>query len=48
MLLPGRLVAGGNSTELVAAGEKTLRLLQDSKDEINARIRNRAGYTGGK
>lgn len=48
MLLPGRLIAGGNSSELVAAGEKTMRLLQDSKEEIDARIRNRAGYTGGK
>ena len=48
MLLPGRLIAEGNSSELVAAGEKTMRLLQDSKEEIDARIRNRAGYTGGK
>ncbi len=48
MLLPGRLIAGGNSSELVAAGEKTMRLLQDSKEEIDARIKSRAGYTGGK
>ncbi|MCF8074042.1 MAG: SEC-C domain-containing protein [Desulfarculaceae bacterium] len=48
MLLPGRLIAGGNSSELVAAAEKTMRVLQDNKDEINARIKNRAGYVGDK
>jgi hypothetical protein len=46
MLLPGRLIAAGDSQELVAAAEKTLRLLQDSKEEIDARIKNRAGYLG--
>ena len=46
MLLPGRLIAAGNSSELVAAGEKTMRVLQDSKEEIDARIKNRAGYLG--
>jgi len=48
MLLPGRLIAAGNSGELVAAAEKTLRVLQDNKDEIDARIKNRAGYVGAK
>ncbi len=40
-VLPGRLIAGGNSSELVAAGEKTMRLLQDSKEEIDAPHQNR-------
>lgn len=48
MLLPARLIAAGNGAELVAAGEKTMRLMQDSRDEIDARIKNRKGYTGGK
>jgi len=46
MLLPGRLIAAGNGAELVAAAEKTMRLLQEAKEEINARIKGRAGYAG--
>ncbi len=46
MLLPGRLIAKAETAELVAEAEKSLRLLTDSKDEINARIENRAGYVG--
>ncbi|MCB2227105.1 MAG: SEC-C domain-containing protein [Desulfarculaceae bacterium] len=48
MLLPGRLIAEGNSSELIAAAEKTMRVLQESRDEIDARIKNRTGYVGAK
>ena len=48
MLLPARLIAAGNGADLVAAGEKTMRLMQDSREEIDARIKNRKGYAGGK
>lgn len=47
MLLPGRLIAQGDSQELVAAAEKTLRVLRENKDEIDARIKGRPGYAGG-
>ena len=46
MLLPGRLIAKADTQELASEAEKTLRLLNDSKDEITARIKNRTGYVG--
>jgi SEC-C motif-containing protein len=46
MLLPGRLIAKADTQELTSEAEKTLSLLNDSKDEITARIKNRAGYVG--
>jgi len=46
MLLPGRLVAEGQSEPLVEAAEKSLRFLRENQDELDARIRHRAGYTG--
>lgn len=47
MLMPGQLVATKSHRELKAQAEKILRLLNDSRGEIEARIRSRAGYLGG-
>jgi hypothetical protein len=46
MLLPGRLIAEGQREPLVEAAEKSLRFLRDNQEELDARIRGRAGYTG--
>lgn len=46
MLLPALLISKGEKEPLVAAAEKTMRFLMDSKAEIDARIRDREGYTG--
>ncbi len=46
LLLPGKLIAQAKRDDLVAACEKALRYLRDHQDEVNARIKSRAGYMG--
>jgi hypothetical protein len=46
MLLSGRLVAEGQREPLVEAAEKSLRCLRENQEELDTRIRTRAGYTG--
>ena len=46
MLLPGSLLAQGEREPLVEAAEKALRCLRENQEELDARIRGRAGYTG--
>ncbi len=47
-LLPGRLIASGDKEKLLAEAEKTLKLLMNSKQELNKRIKGRRGYLGEK
>jgi hypothetical protein len=46
MLLPGELIAEGKLNELVEQAERTMRFMQDSKEEIDRRIARRRGYAG--
>ena len=46
LLLPGLTIAEGKSEALLEAAEKALRCLRENQEELDARIRTRAGYTG--
>lgn len=46
VLIPGPLVANKMLRELKKHAELAVRVLQDNKQEIDARIRSRAGYKG--
>lgn len=46
LLIPGSLLAAGQRDDLVEAAEKIMRYLRENQEEIDNRIRSRAGYTG--
>lgn len=47
MLLEGKLIAKAEKGSLVEAAEKTMRYMHENQAEINQRIKERTGYTGG-
>lgn len=46
LLLPGKTIRDGKQKEVTAAITKAITTLSDNKAEIDARIKNRPGYTG--
>ena len=46
MLLPSKLIAKGERDGLVAEAEKSIRFMRENADQLNQRIKGRAGYQG--
>ena len=46
LLIPGKTIARAKHHDLVAAADRIMRYMNENQDEIQARIKGRAGYRG--
>ena len=46
LLIPGKTIARAKHHELVSSADRVVRYLNENQDEIQARIKGRAGYRG--